>query len=279
MNILFPSSATVSFSDETIFYQLSRIFLHPDFNKSEILKKFLFFIVKETLIGNAHSLKEYTIAVKGLDKPFGFNPQKNCIVRIHARRLRLALARYYHDSCDDDQVIIAIPKGQYVPVFMDQQQWVLSMKSSKKHTGAEQTIDNMGSVTFAILPFDCVGDDEMLKSLADSLCLQLCSSLSKVNQITVLAYQAVRSLAEKYLDLKEFGNLVGFNHIITGGISYIKGKIRITIQIIECRSYRLIWSEVFECRAFSNVFDIEDQICQRTIREVRLLANDSTVPI
>ena len=279
MNLLFPLSASVPFSDEAIFYQLKRIFQHPYFNKSEILKKFLLFIVRETLTGNAGSLKEYTIALKVLDKPPNFNPQKNSIVRIHAGRLRLALSHYYHDQVNDEQVIIGIPKGQYVPVFMDQQQWVDSMKLSEKYTRPEQAIDNTDHVTFAILPFVCGGDDEMLKSLADSLCLQVCSSLSQVNQITILAYQAVKSLSEKYLDLKEFGNRVGFNHIITGGISYIKGKIRITIQIIECRSYRQLWSEVFECRASSNLFDIQDQICRRVIKVVRVLAAATPVTI
>jgi TolB-like protein len=267
MNIPTPLPLSVPFSDETIFYQLSRIFLHPDFHKSEILKRFLHFIVRETLIGNADSLKEYTIAVNVLGKPPNFNPQKNCIVRIHAGRLRLALSHYYRDQYKDDKVIIGIPLGQYVPVFMDQQQWVDRIKVSSP------------PVIFAVLPFVCTGDDDMLRSLADSLCLQVCSSLTQVDQITVLAYQAVRSLAEKYHDLKEFGNLVGFNHIITGGISYIKGIIRITIQIIECRSYRQLWSEVFECKASSNLFDIQDQICRRAIREVRLLATAVQVSV
>ena len=272
MNFPISLPAAVPFSDEAILFQLNCIFLHTEFNKSEILKKFLFFIVNETLIGNAHCLKEYTIAVNVLDKPIDFNPQKNCIVRIHAGRLRLALAHYYRDHCKDDQVIIGIPKGKYVPVFMDRQQWMDIMKLTKKSTGDGQTIDKKEPVTFTILPFACTCDDEIWKAFADSLCLQISVSLSQVNTISVLAYQAVKSLAEKYLDLKEFGDLVGFNYIITGGIYYIKGKIRITIQIIECRTYRQIWSELFECRASSNLFDIQDQICRRAIREVRNLA-------
>jgi TolB-like protein len=271
MSNLNPTSTPFDFSDDAIYFQLNRIFQHPDFYKSEILKKFLYFIVSQTLIGNANSLKEYTIAVQVLDKPVNFNPQKNCIVRIHAGRLRLALSHYYLTQNKDDDIIIGVPKGKYVPVFMDQQQWLSKMKLNKKVIRKEGNPDHKTPVTFSVLPFVCTGDDELLNSFADSLCLQLCSSLSQVKEISVLAYHAVKGLSEKYIDLKEFGDLVGFNHILTGGIHAIKGKLRITIQLIECRTYRVIWSEVFECKVSSNLFDVQDTICRRATREVKNL--------
>lgn len=255
------------FSDEDIFYQLNRIFLHPDFNRSDILKKFLLFIVNETLVGNTHNLKEYTIAVNVLGRPASFDPQKSCIVRIHAKRLRHALSKYYTDQVTHDQIIIGIPKGKYVPVFTDRKQWGDKVELNEIYAGAGLN-SHSEPVTFTILPFTCINDDNSLKAFADNLCLQICASLMQVNKISVLAYQAVKSLAEKYIDLREFGSLVGFNHIITGGIYYIKGIIRITIQMIECRSYRQIWSDVFECKASSNLFKIQDQICIDIFREV-----------
>jgi TolB-like protein len=266
------SLSSFPFSDEAIFYQLKRIFLHPDFSRSEILRKFLLFIVHETLIGNTHNLKEYTIAVNVLGRPASFNPQKNCIVRIHAKRLRHALSQYYTDQVTDDQIIIGIPKGKYVPVFTHRKQWDDKVKLNEIYAGAGLSSHNE-PVTFSILPFTCICEDDTLKAFADSLCLQISASLMQVKKIFVLAYQAVKNLAEKYIDLKEFGSLVGFNHIITGGIYYIKGKIRITIQIVECRSYRQIWSDVFTCKASSNLFHIQDQICKHLIREVTNLVS------
>src|SRR4051812_45249797 len=121
MNFLIPVTEKITLSDLAISNQLERIFLHPDFSKSMILKKFLAYIVHETLIGNSNCLKEYTIAVKVLEKPSNFNPQKNCIVRIHAGRLRTALSNYYDGPETDDPIVIGVPKGKYVPVFMERQ--------------------------------------------------------------------------------------------------------------------------------------------------------------
>ena len=68
--------------------QIERIKADPQFAGSDILKRFLSFVVSETLGGRSHTIKEYTIAIKVLDKPVDFNPQHDAIVRIHAGRLR-----------------------------------------------------------------------------------------------------------------------------------------------------------------------------------------------
>ena len=102
---------------ENLEEQLVKIFRHPLFHESDILKRFLEFIVQETLKGRANCLKEYTIAVHALNKPANFRPRDNGIVRIHAGRLRRALKEYYAAFAAPDEIRICIPKGKYVPVF------------------------------------------------------------------------------------------------------------------------------------------------------------------
>src|SRR4030095_12568052 len=86
------------FSEVFINQQVDRIFTDPQFAGSDILRRFLSFVVSETLSGRAHTIKEYTIGVKVLDKPADFKPQQDAIVRIHAGRLRRALNNYYKKS-------------------------------------------------------------------------------------------------------------------------------------------------------------------------------------
>src|SRR5215831_14749081 len=108
----------IEFSPDEIHSQLRKIFLDPAFRGSDILKQFLLFIVEQTLSGHSNWLKEYTIAVKVLNKPVDFKPQESGIVRIHAGRLRRALHRYYQYNMHDP-IVISIPKGSYVPAFKD----------------------------------------------------------------------------------------------------------------------------------------------------------------
>lgn len=275
MNFPTPFVANKLFSYDSITDQLDRIFLHPDFSKSEILKKFLSYIVHETLIGSSHCIKEYTIALHVLEKPVSFNPQKDCIVRIHAGRLRQALTHYYAGIGFNDQIVIGIPKGKYVPVFMDRQQFIDEKKLLTTPREREPTIPDLEPVIFAIMPLICTSDGKLIKAFNESLCLQMCTTLSQLNEVSVIAYQAIKNLATKYLDLKELGTMVGFNHIITGGTQYVKNKIRINIQIIDSRSYKQIWSRIFESKVTpTNLFDIQDEICQQTIIQAQGLVNE-----
>src|ERR1043166_6009614 len=105
------------FSEIFINQQMDRIFMDPQFAGSDILKRFLSFVVSETLAGRSHTIKEYTIGVKVLDKPADFKPQHDAIVRIHAGRLRRALHHYYKETGSSDPLQISMPKGSYVPVF------------------------------------------------------------------------------------------------------------------------------------------------------------------
>jgi hypothetical protein len=91
----------------------------PAFKASERNKRFLRFIVTETLAGRASRIKAYTIAVDVFARPPDFDPAGDPIVRIEATRLRAALASYYGGSGRGAPLRIEIPKGGYVPAFVE----------------------------------------------------------------------------------------------------------------------------------------------------------------
>jgi TolB-like protein len=277
MSIPVPCAAPVSsgLSEEAIEYQVERIFTHPDFSNSAVLKKFLRFVVHETLIGNANLLKEYTIALEVLEKPFTFNPQKNCIVRIHAGRLRRALSHYYTEMSKDDEIIIDIPKGKYIPVFLNRQQWLDDKKYQRTRSDPNGMQAYIEPATFAILPFLPGSDSKMVRSFSDNLCWQLCTTLSQLKQISVISYQVIKNLAPMHNDLKALGALLGFNHFISGATQYVNHTLRLHIQITDCRSFRQIWSQVFEYKmTASNLFNLQDEICQVITGQAGALINE-----
>src|SRR6266851_3404798 len=107
------------FTEDLIHEQLQKIFNCSVFSVSDILRRFLTYITLETLAGRSNTIKEYTIAVSVLNKPVSFKPQQDAIVRIHAGRLRRALHYYYKEPGIDDEIEISVPKGSYIPVFVN----------------------------------------------------------------------------------------------------------------------------------------------------------------
>src|SRR5215467_14345845 len=98
--------------------QVARILASEGFVRSHRMRRFLEFVVEETLAGRAANLGEYGVAVSVFDRSDDFEPGLDPIVRNDARRLRVKLSEYYRTAAHpDDRVFIDIPKGGYVPTF------------------------------------------------------------------------------------------------------------------------------------------------------------------
>lgn len=106
-----------SLGDQQVLDALGRVLGSVDFIASDRNRRFLSYVVEETLAGRAERLKGYSIALQVFGRDVSFDPQTDPLVRVEARRLRQALERYYLMSGHADPVRISIPKGGYVPVF------------------------------------------------------------------------------------------------------------------------------------------------------------------
>jgi TolB-like protein len=80
-------------------------------------RRFLAYIVEETLAGRGDRIKAYNVALTAFDRTDDFDPQTDPIVRIEASRLRRALEHYYLTAGKADALRIGIPKGSYVATF------------------------------------------------------------------------------------------------------------------------------------------------------------------
>jgi hypothetical protein len=96
---------------------LERIVRSAEFRNSLRLTNFLKYVVDAALGGATNQIKSYTIATEALGRDTDFDPQADPIVRVEARRLRDALARYYGGTGRDDPIVIELPRGGYVPVI------------------------------------------------------------------------------------------------------------------------------------------------------------------
>lgn len=97
---------------------LGRVLGSREIVNSERKKRFLKFIVQETLAGNADKIKAYTIAIDVFNRDSSFDPVSDPVVRIEAGRLRRCLEHYYLTDGATDELRITIPKGSYVPQFI-----------------------------------------------------------------------------------------------------------------------------------------------------------------
>jgi adenylate cyclase len=103
--------------EEEVRLELQKMLASKDFDSSSRNRRFLTFVVEETLAGRGNRIKAYNVALAVFDRPSDFDPLTDPIVRIEASRLRRSIEHYYFTGGLADPVRIAIPKGSYVATF------------------------------------------------------------------------------------------------------------------------------------------------------------------
>ena len=87
--------------DETVNDALTQVMASGRLRSAVQLRRFLAFVVEESLAGRGDKLKAYTIATRALGRPSDFDPGRIPIVRVEATRLRAALTAYHADEGRD----------------------------------------------------------------------------------------------------------------------------------------------------------------------------------
>jgi eukaryotic-like serine/threonine-protein kinase len=106
-------------SAESVLEELNRIVSSSLFANADRSRTLLKFVVEATVNQQADRLKEYTLGAEALGRGDGFDPRTDPIVRAEASRLRSRLERYYAGEGKGDPVEIVLPKGSYVPQFVE----------------------------------------------------------------------------------------------------------------------------------------------------------------
>ncbi|MDI3318324.1 hypothetical protein [Pinibacter soli] len=247
--------------------QLEKISCDPLFAEAGILKKFLKYIVLETLHGRSNCLKEYTIATNVLGKPLDFKPQENGIVRIHAGRLRRALDHYYETAGQNDELIISIPKGKYVPDFSMRDALTPNevLHTIIDDTAAEPETDS----AIAVVPLLCDEENPLTKLFMNGFCLQLSNNLMEIKDFYVISYQTIKGMVNADKDLRDLHRTVGCCYIVSGCVQLINHHLRVTLQLFIAKTGQQVWSEIYErVMTKSNVLQIQDEIVKKIIPSI-----------
>lgn len=226
-----PSPSPPAADDQqAISQQLARVVGSRTFQPAERLKRFLHFIVTETLQGRGDALKEYVIAVQVFGKEDAFDPRTDPLVRVQARRLRARLERYYQDEGAGDALLIALPKGGYAPIIRQRP----PVGADLHRSSAAVTVQN----GVAVLDIDDQSPSGTLAGFCRGLHDELVHALTRAGSLRVilggpLAGADVRAMAER-LDVST---------LVVGSARVDGSHLRGLVQIIDGRSGRCLSSE------------------------------------
>jgi hypothetical protein len=94
-----------------------RVASSSTFERSPRLRAFFIHVCRCALDNKPEAATEQQVGICVYDRPPGYNPNEDNIVRSQARLLRLKLEHHFANEGKNEPIIITIPKGRYLPVF------------------------------------------------------------------------------------------------------------------------------------------------------------------
>ena len=245
---------------EELIRQLDRVGSSAAFQQVDRLKRFLCFVVGETVAGRGSQLKEYVIGVQVFDKDTSFDPRTDPIVRVQARRLRSRLAKYYAEEGVGDTVVIELPKGGYGPVFRRGEG--VAQKRSIAHALASRN-------TIAVLPFADQSPAGDMGYFCQGLRQEILHALTASETLRVLASgDGEPASAGAPVNLRAAAAELDAAILVTGSLRKHGPAVRITVQIIDGPSGSYAWSECLDGAAESG-FALQELVAKAVAGRLR----------
>jgi len=254
------SSEIADHQSEQVRECLARIVTSDLFRSSARQRRFLEYIVEETLAGRGARLGGYGIALEVFDRPASFDPATDSIVRVEAGRLRSKLVEYYSREDLSDAIEIVLPRGHYRPEFRARaavNSAVSHLSDTRAGVARVASVQTQG-IALAVLPFENLNGGPARDYFATGLADDLVNALLKVNGLVVLSRHATARLPP-LADPRQTAASLQVDHLLTGTVRYAGEQIRVAVELIEGSSGRSLWSHHYDDN-LHNVFEALDRI-------------------
>ena len=294
-----PSVEPVSV--DAIRQALDKILASAGFATSERLSRFLRFAVEEHLNGQTDKLKESFLGVELFGRKPSYDPRIDGVVRTEAVKLRARLKQYYDSDGRDDELIIDMPKGGYVPAFRLREKerapladasreqtmrpW-LTVRWSSFAIGfaalaffatAYMTMRDWSLVSraqaaevpaIAVLPFVDLSQHHDQGYFSDGVTEEITDSLSRTGGFRVAATTSSFAFKGTRDDIREIGRKLNVGLALEGSLRKEKNLVRVTAQLINAADGYHVWSETYE-RDLTDVFTVQDEISRAIVDKLR----------
>jgi len=293
------SLPTAEISAESIRAALEKILASPGFANADRISRFLRYTVDETLNGQTDKLKESLLGIDVFGRKPTYDPRVDAVVRTEAVKLRARLREYYESEGREDEVVIDLPKGGYIPAFRHREKqpaeaavpivsepqrvraWqpavatilVVAILATSIYlfSRARKRAAALGSelASIAVLPFADLSPDKDQEYFCDGMTEEIIDALAKMNGFRVVARTSSFAFKGKQQDIREIGKKLNVATVLEGSVRKDGNRLRVTAQLNSVADGYHLWSETYE-RELKDVFAVQDEISRAIVDTLQL---------
>jgi len=241
-------------SAQEIRAALERVVASDVMRSSPQLTAFLRFVVEAVLEGNSDRIKGYVIAVEVLKRGTQFNPQIDPIVRVEATRLRRTLERYYASEGAEDPIVIALPRGTYVPTFTRRASTHREDQVSEAAPAAEALLPGNGMPVLLVEPFETTGSPGSRSVSAASLHAMISDAFARFDLVNIVWDSTAGSPSRATVDAR-------IDYRMAGSAEYREdGSVRLRFRLIDAADGNVVWTRELEIAASEDPAAAQEQV-------------------
>ena len=279
---------------------MQAILASSPFVTSTRARRFLTYIVEQTLAGQTDGIKELVLGIEVFDRPYDFDPKVDTIVRGEAGKLRKRLDEYYASEGAADLLRIEVPKGGYVPQFLLGTQpptpEIHGPPANKYRyyymagilallfigglawwwSGRIRAPEPAPKPSIAVLPFLNLSADPANEYFTDGLAEELTDALSNAGGLRVASRTSAFFFKGKQADIHEIGAKLRVAFVVEGSVRKQGDQLKVTAQLIRIEDGYHVWSGSFERRQ-ADVFAVQQELAGSVVNALQLkLTGDQT---
>jgi adenylate cyclase len=129
----------------------------------------------------------------------------------------------------------------------------------------------------AVLPFVNISADAADEYFADGMTEELISTMSRVNELSVISRTSAMQYKTKSKPIVEIGRELKAGTILEGSVRKAGNMVRISVRMVDAKLDKQLWAESYD-REVQDIFAVHSDIAQRIAEalKIRLLPSEKT---
>jgi len=238
---------------------LDRVLSSELFAHAERQRRFLEYVVRQTLADAGTRLNQHAIAIEVFDRDETFDPSVDSVVRVEAGRLRARLREYYEEHEPTPHVRIDIPKRGYSVNF------TVRTDADRSEIQRKQN----SNLVVAVLRFDNISGDATEDSFADGLTEDLITDLASVHGLEVVSRNSSFAVSRQCTDLKQISQKLGASYLVEGSVRRVNSRVRINAQLIDGARDVHVWADRYDYD-YDDILALQDDVVRRIATALKL---------
>jgi len=144
---------------------------------------------------------------------------------------------------------------------------VVGLAAVSHWSGPLPPVERVGSI--AVLPFTDLSTDHDQQVFGDGIADELLNRLAQGTELQVAARASAFSLRGQELDVMEVGRRLRVDAVLDGTIRTDGEHLRVSAQLSDARSGRLIWSASYD-REEANLLELQDELALAIVDALQL---------